>query len=145
MHEYLIDSHNSVVKSSDKFYDLGDLTMIQHGNTLISALKKLVASRNGYQSIILGNHDRLKPVHYSEMFKKVRGSMRIDNLIFSHIPIHPSSIKRGCVNVHGHIHTQPVYLGPYINISVEAIDYTPVSLDELKSQAKKLLRKLDNA
>jgi calcineurin-like phosphoesterase family protein len=43
-------------------------------------------------------------------------------------------------NVHGHIHGNPTPIGRYINVSVEAINYTPIALEEITAQAAKLLK-----
>jgi calcineurin-like phosphoesterase family protein len=76
-------------------------------------------------------------------------------LLLTHVPVHKSSLKRQWVsredynffeywwrrykfrnktmlNVHGHIHQNPSPEGPYRNVSVEAINYTPVNIEELR-------------
>ena len=67
------------------------------------------------------------------------------NLLFSHVPIHPSGLKRGApdsdapvmTNVHGHIHQNPSPDGPYFNVSVEAMNYTPIHIDDLLARIAK--------
>jgi len=39
----------------------------------------------------------------------------------------------------GHIHQNPSPPGRYINVCVEAIDYTPVHIETLAAKAKKML------
>ena len=66
--------------------------------------------------------------------------MLFRSMILSHIPLHPESLGRFRGNVHGHVHNnvEPLHFGPrYYNVSVEAIDYTPVSLEDVK---KRLLK-----
>jgi calcineurin-like phosphoesterase family protein len=41
--------------------------------------------------------------------------------------------------VHGHIHQNPSPEGRYINMSVEAINYTPVDIEDIAERAKLLL------
>jgi calcineurin-like phosphoesterase family protein len=66
-------------------------------------------------------------------------------LMLSHVPLHQSNLLRlldksgvypdDCetlLNLHGHIHQNPSPEGPYKNMSVEAIDYTPVNIEELR-------------
>ena len=56
-------------------------------------------------------------------------------MIFTHIPIHPESVKKGWWNIHGHTHYQDV-VGRYINISVERTGYTPVTINQIKEMIK---------
>lgn len=154
MNEFLLDIHNKYVKSSDHWYNLGDVTLRRGGRIdrewFINTLKKF----NGHKRLILGNHDHLPIKTYCEAFEKVYGTWRgIDNILLSHIPIHPSSMGAASANVHGHIHnnqpssfppviridkkTQKVSYHPYVNISVEVTDYRPLSLEELKDRVNK--------
>ena len=73
----------------------------------------------------------------------------LDNILFTHIPVHPSSLGRFVANVHGHTHTQPDYPAhrrinvdnhvtwvPWINVCVEKTDYRPIHLDEVKRRIR---------
>lgn len=152
MNEALRENHNSLVKPSDHWYFLGDLTMLRGGgkvpNLVINEMKKW----HGHKRIILGNHDHLKPETYSIIFEKIRGTGQwMDGILFSHYPVHPTSIGRAQACVHGHIHqnpspppvmqldksTQRVKYKPYINVSVEAIGYKPISLEQIKDMIAK--------
>ena len=70
-------------------------------------------------------------------------------LLLTHVPVHPSNLRvyavegeheegdvgtvqKTFLNVHGHIHQNPSPEGPYRNMSVEAIDYTPVNIEDLR-------------
>jgi len=141
MHECMIEAHNARVKTTDHYWNLGDVCMLRGNLAQGRIMQEEMSKFNGHKRLVLGNHDQLNILSYGGVFEKVRGSHRMDNLLFTHIPIHRSCIPRGCVNVHGHIHTQPSPAGPYINISMEAINYAPVSLGWLKEQAEILLRK----
>jgi hypothetical protein len=70
-------------------------------------------------------------------------------MFLSHVPIHPQSLSRWKVNVHGHLHHNRVmvdkpknsydYDERYQNVSMEQlIQYTPISLEEMKSRLKYL-------
>lgn len=134
MNEKIIEFHNRVVGKSDHSWCLGDVVMGRNahdGHQMAAIVKRL----QGKRRLILGNHDQLAPKFYAEAFEKVRGASRIDNLIFTHIPIAIESIPVGCVNVHGHTHTQCLK-GPYINVSLEVINYIPRSLEELRGLAE---------
>lgn len=68
------------------------------------------------------------------------------NVLLSHVPLHEMSISRGrpdepkqMVNVHGHIHQNPSPPGLYMNMSVEAINYTPQNIEDIAQKANKML------
>ena len=81
----------------------------------------------------LGNHDIFDHEDYLPYFKRLHGSLKLDTLLLSHIPLHPDSVPRWSVcNVHGHIHAQDIPDARYYNVSVEMIDYAPIALEDLK-------------
>ena len=57
-------------------------------------------------------------------------------LLLTHVPIHESGInpEKYGLNVHGHIHEKASPKGPYRNVSVEAIGYTPVNIEEISQR-----------
>ena len=93
----------------------------------------------------MGNHDHFPIATYAQAFEKVYATWRDEKgLLFSHIPLHPSSIGTAKANIHGHIHSNPspapavwvkddgsLSIRPYFNISVEVTDYKPLHYDEL--------------
>lgn len=134
MDEHMIAKHNSVVRHQDKVYFLGDVCFSK------KALDKIMPRLNGTKVLIKGNHDNLKISQYLQYFKDIRASHQLDKFVLTHIPIHPDSLGRWCGgNIHGHLHQNIVYNNGipdprYINVSVEQINYTPISLEELKSK-----------
>jgi calcineurin-like phosphoesterase family protein len=87
-----------------------------------------------------------------------------ENILFSHIPIHPRSLGSVVANVHGHIHQNPDYppvvipewrkengkiiparVIPYVNVSVEVIEYRPMHLDTLLQRIKRVTKEHENA
>jgi calcineurin-like phosphoesterase family protein len=126
MDEEMVRRWNSKVSNNDVIYHLGDVVM---NRRCLSILHEL----NGEKRLILGNHDIFDHHDYLKYFKRLYGSHKIDNLWLTHIPIHTDSIPHWALcNLHGHIHAQDVPDGRYFNVSVEMIDYQPISLDELK-------------
>jgi calcineurin-like phosphoesterase family protein len=131
--EYIIKQWNSVVKPSSKVYHLGDVTF---SHKYLYMLDRM----NGEKILIKGNHDKLKLSQYLPYFKDIRGSHQFDGIIMTHIPIHPESLARWGVNIHGHLHHNIVMLDGkpdkrYFNVSMECLDdYTPVSLEEVKKK-----------
>jgi calcineurin-like phosphoesterase family protein len=138
MHDCMISHHNDRVKTTDHWYCLGDVSLLRGSydkHVVAAEVKKF----NGHGRLILGNHDHFDARVYRDMFEKVRAFNKIDNLLFSHIPIDRNSIPKGCVNVHGHVHTNPSPEGPYINVCMEPLNYAPITLEQLKDEATKKL------
>ena len=133
MDEHIIKCHNDVVRPGDKTYFLGDVTFSHHNLHLLDRM-------NGEKVLIKGNHDKLKLSQYIPYFKDVRASHQLSGMLLTHIPVHPESLARWGINVHGHLHTNVVkdFLGKpdtrYFNVSVERINFTPISLETIKSK-----------
>lgn len=129
MDEHMIQCWNSVVRLQDKVYHLGDVALKRKDIALIQRC-------NGHKRLVRGNHDIYPTKDYlAAGFEEIYATRVLDGLIFSHIPIHPESLGRFGANVHGHVHNNvpALHFGPrYLNVSVEVINYTPVSLDEVK-------------
>ena len=138
MNEHIINCHNSVVRPGDKVYFLGDVCMDRKGKGL-----EILARMNGEKVLIKGNHDQCKPADYLKYFKDIRGSHQFDGLIMTHIPIHSESLARWGLNVHGHLHYNVVRMPlsqipdrRYFNVGMERVNYTPISLEEIKKQCR---------
>lgn len=130
MDEALVDRWNAVVRPSDHVYHLGDVAMKKPHLDIVKRL-------NGHKRLVFGNHDIFEAKHYlAAGFEKVMGMRVLDGLIFTHIPIHPGSMGRFRANVHGHVHNSESLALPYINVSVEVIDYTPVALDVVSARVR---------
>ena len=127
MDQHMIDRWNSVVRPQDHVYHLGDVAMKQQSVATVGRC-------NGHKRLVRGNHDILRTKTYLQFFEEIYGIRVLDGMIFTHIPIHPESMGRFGVNIHGHVHGQPQgQYGPkYYNVSVEVMGYTPVSLEDLK-------------
>lgn len=121
---------NSVVRPQDKVYVLGDLVMHKRN---LPFFDRVV----GEKVLIKGNHDIEKLSAYTPYFKDIRACHQLDKFILTHIPIHPQSLSRWKGNIHGHLHSNKVMLDGvpdprYICVSVEQINFTPISLEILK-------------
>lgn len=152
MDEEMIRRWNEVVKDGDKVYHLGDVVI---------NLKKLpIMDRlNGSKRLVRGNHDIAKTKDYMKYFKEIYGVRVLDDMVLTHVPLHPASItQRWNVNIHGHLHAniveRPVVVGDYesifsrediiemqpdplyVNVSVEQIDYRPIEYSELRALIK---------
>lgn len=151
--EAIIENWNKVVGKNDVVWHLGDVVM--NHNKL-----SLAARLNGRKKLVMGNHDTHPISEYLEIFEEVRGSKELAGMILTHIPIHPWQLKRWGTNVHGHLHKTVVMLSVdenellyedhgciethyapipepdprYICVSMEQINYTPISLEEVREK-----------
>lgn len=145
MDEHMIANWNKVVKTGDKVYHLGDVFF---GDK--ERFKSLWPRLMGSKRLIVGNHDDIKFLSSGGFFSKVYMWRVFSeyNIIMSHVPLHESSLVRGAsttatmLNVHGHIHQNKSPSGPYFNVSVENINYTPINITELAKIAKQKLTRL---
>jgi calcineurin-like phosphoesterase family protein len=129
MNNYIINQWNSVVSDEDTVYFLGDLSLREYSKWLLLLKGNII--------FIQGNHDKpffdkyLKSGWKSDRVTLVPTSLKIDDVLFIHNPDH---IKRAGWVVHGHVHNKAPFISyqkKRINVSAEALDYTPVSLDEI--------------
>jgi calcineurin-like phosphoesterase family protein len=144
MNETMIERWNSVVKQGDIVYHLGDVVI---GDK--EWFKKNWPRLNGSKRLIVGNHDDIPFLSSGGFFKKVQMWRQFTefDLLLSHVPLHEMSSSRGrpdaakrMVNVHGHIHQNPSPPGLYMNMSVEAINYTPQHIEDVADTARKMIK-----
>lgn len=151
--EAMVENWNKVVKSNDRVYHVGDVSMTKKHLPILSRL-------NGRKVLIKGNHDIEKLNVYTPYFDDIRGSHQFDGMFICHVPIHPDSLGRWGFNIHGHLHHRRVmrtvietdmnaFMQPrdfevqivdprYFNVSVECINYTPISLEEVRKHKPEL-------
>jgi calcineurin-like phosphoesterase family protein len=122
--QVMIDRWNSVVKPSDKVYHLGDVAFPRRKLAILGQL-------NGKKILIKGNHDIFDLKDYTKYFVDIRGAHELYKMMLTHIPIHPEQLGRFDANIHGHIHDRKIDDKRYVNVSVEQINATPISLDEV--------------
>jgi calcineurin-like phosphoesterase family protein len=148
MDETIIENHNRVVKPNDRVYLLGDLAIARRN------LHK-AARLNGRLKLLMGNHDpfvKNQNRDYFEMagIEAVEAFHKFDKFVATHIPVHPACLSaRWNVNVHGHTHDNLVMKSGfdltgripmevvderYINVCMEHINYTPISLEEINAR-----------
>lgn len=130
MNEEIIKRHNSVVSVNDTFYHLGDVGF--NKNKLNNILPRL----NGKKRLVLGNHDGSTKdwfEMYFKYFEKIMESRRMGDVLFTHRPAFLGETEeRIKASVFGHIHEKNIDDPRYLNLSVEQINYTPISLDDIK-------------
>lgn len=143
MSEALIKNWNSVVHPADRVYVLGDVAMSR--KALDASLPRLM----GRKVLVKGNHDIDKLSYYSKYFDDIRACVQRKGFILTHIPIHPESLGRWGVNIHGHLHSNVVLDSKgrpdrrYFCVSVEHTNYHPVELTQVLETAKKRVSNTD--
>jgi calcineurin-like phosphoesterase family protein len=122
--ECILDRTNAVVRPSDHVYCLGDVAIKKQYLSLVRRI-------NGKKRLVMGNHDIFDiKLYLAAGFQKVMGYRVLANMILSHVPVHPSSLGRFGGNVHGHIHERPSPPGKYLNVCVEQLNYTPITVED---------------
>lgn len=147
MNQFMISQHNKTVGPDDIVYFLGDVAF------KASVFHKVMPLLNGKKRLILGNHDHLKISDYMQYFGNIASAEHIkysDTLKFvlCHYPMHPEANSPNYpICIHGHIHEKNItdtnHINGdiirdkrYINVSVEQINYTPISMTEIISRYK---------
>ncbi len=136
MNEYIIEKWNSIVKDDDIVYHLGDV-----GFGSVQEVQELIKRLKGTKILLRGNHDfkigtnTWKEIGFLEVYKK---RIILNNLILTHSPI--EEIEKNQINIFGHIHDKPLdqkfNKKNHICVSCDVIDYTPVSIEIIKSKQK---------
>ena len=133
MEEKLIENWNKKVTNEDTVYVLGDFCFKTSKQDAIRILKQL----NGKKILIKGNHDKYAGQRdFDECFEKVFVFLQItedkQQIILSHYPIIDyAGMYYGAKMIYGHIHNHYVPHRNMYCVSVECINYEPVTLDEI--------------
>lgn len=102
MTEEMIEWYNELVNDEDRVYILGDVAFtVAHITSVIPRMK-------GRKVLVPGNHEPKKMKKYIDLFDDVRGYVQRSGFIMSHIPLHPGSLGRWNLNIHGHTHNNEV-------------------------------------
>ena len=125
----LYENYHSKVTKRDEVFFLGDVCFSRE------ALEDL-SGWVGTKVLVLGNHcvgESGRPT-ISELlgvFSEIVGLYKYKEFWLSHAPIHPDEL-RGKINLHGHTHSHNIDDNRYFNCSMENINYTPISLHEIR-------------
>ena len=115
MDEAMVAAWNERVRPNDKVYHLGDVVI---NRKALGIMRRL----NGDKVLIRGNHDIFPDVEYREHFRELRAYHVMNGMILSHIPIHPESLGRFGVNIHGHLHANRVMLPGFNGKITDIVD-----------------------
>ena len=114
---------------------VGDMAM---GRVLNEEMRqKICALTCRQRHLVIGNHDltgagQLRAEGFDDVWSLMVSGGE-PPLIWTHYPL--SEVPAGYVNIHGHVHDDPPRPSPHINVSVEQLDYSPVSLLALRALA----------
>jgi calcineurin-like phosphoesterase family protein len=138
----LIGNWNAVVQDGDRVYLMGDVAMTK------KPLLEVMPQLKGRIVLIKGNHDMEKMSVYAPFVDDIRACVVKQSFIMTHIPIHPQSMGRWKLNIHGHLHSDVVTKEirepwgewmtipdeRYVCVSVEQIDYRPKLLSHVLTE-----------
>ncbi len=126
----ILTNMRKVVTKRDTLYILGDC--ILHPDSL-----NVLEDIPGQKVLILGNHctEKVKTSDLVSVFDDIHGMMKYKEFWLTHAPIHPEEL-RGKINIHGHVHTNTLKDTRYVNVSCEAVNYTPISLHTIRERLK---------
>lgn len=128
MSEQMIIWYNEMVQPEDRVYILGDIAMNRR------ALDRCLPRLMGRKILVKGNHDTDELSYYSQYFDDIRSYVTKKGFVMSHIPLHPMSMNRWQINIHGHLHYREVGDPRYVCVCVERTNYRPILLDEILQQ-----------
>ena len=156
MNKAIVENFNSIIKPEDDLYLLGDLML--GGAEKLEENLKLLGSLKGNLHIVRGNHDTdSRMIAYSTLpnvveicegkYLKYKKWM----FVLHHYPTLVGNYDdpKPVVGVHGHTHSTEKFQFPdAYNVSVDAHNCFPVSLDQIKQEiidkrAVEQLSKLD--
>lgn len=139
MDEAMVKAWNETVKPTDKVYHIGDVVI---NRKALGIMRRL----NGDKVLIRGNHDIFRDDEYRQHFRELRAYHVMNGMILSHIPLHPESLGRFGVNIHGHLHSNRVmmdngYGGRVIDpryhcVCVEQTDFRPILFEDVLKRIK---------
>ena len=139
MNESLIARWNAHVKQLDMVYHLGDF-----GLGRPEKMKEILGKLNGHITLIRGNHDDSLSKLIDCGFVCVANELTLQYKTWEfRMMHHPSTdliyddMNHGIINLHGHIHGKNRANRNRINVSCDAWDYTPITLDDLMMEHRK--------
>jgi len=132
--EHIIEKWNDVVREHDIVYHLGDVYFASEGYA-----KSILNRLNGRKRLIVGNHDKVKSKVLYDSFQKISMWRMFPKLkvVLTHVPIFIDGKAKYTRNIHGHIHQKESPTAKHINASCEAINYTPIDIEELLNETSR--------
>ena len=119
---------------------VGDMAMARAINE--ETRQKIRSLTCRHRHLVFGNHDltgagQLRAEGFDDVWSLMVSGGE-PPLIWTHYPL--NEVPAGYVNIHGHVHDSPPRPSPHINVSVEQLDYRPVSLAALRALARVIVK-----
>jgi len=146
MNETLLANCLATVTKDDILIFGGDISF---GN--LTATNEWLRAIPAYKINVVGNHDVNRKVLLNLAVDEQAACLELDycgqKVLVTHYPVKEDFLETDWVNLHGHIHNTPFPPGlgsgqRHINMSVEHLDYAPVSLDTLLSKPRELAKRV---
>ena len=154
MNKFMINQWNSIITNEDEVYHQGDIGFKININQLNDILSQL----NGKIHLITGNHDERYIDKYGDRFTKRFESVqdykcfdyefegKVYKFVLFHYPIFSWKHRfRGSIHLHGHTHANGIddttgknIYGHIMNVSVEHLNYTPISIVDVINKFKNI-------
>jgi calcineurin-like phosphoesterase family protein len=132
---------NAAVGPDDEVWHLGDFAVRQPAARMAQLLDGLA----GRKHLIVGNNDGATTIglagwasvrHYAEL--EVDGAF----LVLCHYPLRSwHRMGRGALNLHGHSHGRLTPLPRQVDVGVDAFDFRPVTLAEIRAHLRRRSRR----
>lgn len=125
--QFIIKRWKELVKPADLIFHLGDVIMSRQ-----SEMEKIIRDLPGRKILILGNHDKNRPMWYMQRgFDFACYGTEYRHAYLTHEP--SQFLPTGCiVNIHGHLHSDghretEVTINPWNKkLAIEETNYSPI-------------------
>lgn len=130
MNAEMIKTYKKYVKKGDICIWAGDVTF--KGNTVFNE-DIYPHFKDGYNILVIGNHDfmnkNVRNLNFDENHLIITLNYKNKKVAITHIPFETKD--NNFINVHGHIHDKESEFNHQINVSIEALDFKPVLLQDI--------------
>lgn len=130
MNKTIIENWNNTVSKNDTVFVLGDVGFFKKDKAI-----KIIGELNGHKYLIMGNHDKAHSTYWWREvgFKEVSKYPIIYNSLYilSHEPIYTNN-----PSPYINIHSKVIDSSQHFNVSVESINYTPISFSKIVKGVK---------
>jgi len=130
MEDIIIRNWNKVVTNEDIVFHLGDFGLFLPG-----ALTSIYYRLNGFKKFLIkGNHDKSTQQLYKMGWDAVLKEVTLKTssghkVLLRHKPLDTKIPEHIDFVIHGHLHDKECIIPQHLNVSVEAINYTPITSD----------------
>ena len=137
----IIANHNSIVGPEDEVYVLGDCGFGEDMSRVIELIRQM----NGKKHLIIGNHDSDKKINLfkeANIFEDIQFGCRFRykkiEFWLTHYPMDMGNYEdpKPVWNIHGHTHSKEKINERNYNVSPEAHNCYPISLDNIYKEIK---------